>query len=619
MKKVYLSVLTVACLGNFSFAQKADQQSYFNQKQFTTILSEETTKPSNQLKAGGDLVWSNDFSTPTDWTIDNAGQGAGFGWNINPTQQSWFFNSVINSTSGGNFGELNNGTSTTPVINMVYTMSTALPIDVNTLSGGPNNYILEFQQYGAKFYEKQEVYISTDNTNWVLAGDNSAIEMLTQTGGDEYANPTTKSINLSGFIPGGTNSLWIRFSWTSSIVPVSTSPNVWIAYGWMVDDVRIIEAYADDIKISQVFSGDIINEYDYYSTPTLQTKPVYVGIAVSNEGGLSQTKSIAVDISMGATSVSLTSTPTITLAPGASDTVWFDTGFTASAIGNYTITATVPTDDLPLNNSASENFTTTNFIYGHNHPLSGAGVLSFSSEGLIGIGNVYQIENNQTLKGVDVNFGAGTTAGIFVNVEIWEMPTGSVQDVANLLIESATYQVPSPVVTATATTIKMPSNVTLEGGKTYFAIVKTSQTATEKLTIKRSPKGDADFSTVCYGPFGAASAVNYFTGWDAAPLVSLNFDPSLSVEENTSSISIGNIFPNPTSGETTINYSIANASTVNVEVVDITGKVVYTLNNGTEAAGGHNLSFNAASFSNGVYYVTISTDEATVTKKFIKK
>ncbi len=612
MKKVYLSVLMSTTIGIVSFAQKADQQSNSLEKQFTTVLPNEVAKPTNQLKAGGDVIWTNDFTTPSDWTIDNAGQGAGYGWNIDASENSWFFTTDINSTSDGNFGELNNGTSTTAITDVLYTMTTTNPIDVNTLSGGPNNYILEFQQYGATYFENQEVYISTDNVVWVLAGDNSAIESLTVNGGEAYTNPTIKSINLSGILPGGTNSLYIRFSWSSN----SAS---WVSYGWMVDDVRILEAYDDEIKISKVFTGDIFNLYDYYSTPTLQAVPTLVGVVVSNEGGLAQSKTIAVDISLGGSSVSLTSTPAFNLAPGESDTVWFDTGYVPSAVGLYTVTATVVADDVPTNNSATENFATTNYLFGHNHPLSGTGTLSFTTEDQIGIGNIYQIQANQELKAIDVNFGTGTTAGIFVDVEVWEMPSGSVQGTDNILIDYVSYQVPTPIVTASATTIIMPSNLTLEAGKSYFAMVKTFQSATEKLTIKRSTKGDSDFSTVCFGPFGAAGAINYFVGWDVSPAVSLNFDPSLGIDENSSALTIGNVFPNPTSGETTINYSIANASAVNVEVVDITGKVVYALDNGTQVAGAHNVSFNAASFSNGVYYVTISTDESTVTKKFIKK
>ena len=53
--------------------------------------------------------------------------------------------------------------------------------------------------------------------------------------------------------------------------------------------------------------------------------------------------------------------------------------------------------------------------------------------------------------------------------------------------------------------------------------------------------------------------------------------------------------------------------------MDITGKVVYTQNESNKAAGEHTIDINAASFRSGVYYVTISTDEAQVTKKLIRK
>ena len=105
----------------------------------------------------------------------------------------------------------------------------------------------------------------------------------------------------------------------------------------------------------------------------------------------------------------------------------------------------------------------------------------------------------------------------------------------------------------------------------------------------------------------------------ATPVVRLNFDPSSSIEENTFGVSIGNVYPNPTSGATTIAYTLANASDVSVSVVDITGKTVYTAANTNEIAGAHQISFDAASFANGVYYITIGTEGNTVTKKFIKK
>ena len=55
-----------------------------------------------------------------------------------------------------------------------------------------------------------------------------------------------------------------------------------------------------------------------------------------------------------------------------------------------------------------------------------------------------------------------------------------------------------------------------------------------------------------------------------------------------------------------------------IHVVDVTGKIVYSSNEGTQNNGSHKLNIDASTFTNGVYYVTVSTDETQVTKKMIK-
>jgi len=117
----------------------------------------------------------------------------------------------------------------------------------------------------------------------------------------------------------------------------------------------------------------------------------------------------------------------------------------------------------------------------------------------------------------------------------------------------------------------------------------------------------------------AADGSGFFLSSPNAVMVRLNIQPTANINENDVTVSISNVFPNPTTGLTSINYNLANVTDVTVEVVDITGKVVYTANNGTQTAGGHTVSFDAASFTQGVYYITVSTNETVVTKKFIKK
>ena len=55
----------------------------------------------------------------------------------------------------------------------------------------------------------------------------------------------------------------------------------------------------------------------------------------------------------------------------------------------------------------------------------GTGKLNFSDEAEIGIGNIYEIQADQLLKGIDVAFATGTTAGIFIDVFVFEMPSGN--------------------------------------------------------------------------------------------------------------------------------------------------------------------------------------------------
>ncbi|MFN5912747.1 MAG: T9SS type A sorting domain-containing protein [Bacteroidota bacterium] len=622
MKKFYVSALAMSAFFSV-FGQKVPQSTIVTERPLAT---EATGSKGHYLPKGTPAVWSDNFSTASNWTIDNSGiAAAGYGWDIGATENSWFFTSVINSTSDGAFAEVNNGDATmgTQELDVVYTLTTAAPIDVNTLSGGANNYILEFLQYGALFNDAQQVYISTTGLDgsWILAGDNSTVEPLTANGGDPYANPTLKSINLSGILPGGTNSLWIRFQWTTGFPDFSTNPNVWITYGWMIDDVALYVAPADEFKLHEVYTHDIFNAWDYYQTPTLQTAPSTLGFYVSNEGGAVQTKSVNVEILNGATSVYTGSSDPVTLQPGESDTIWFATPFTASAVGTYTINATLPADADDTNNGGTENFEVTDYLYGHNHAL-GTSKLSFTDEEEIGIGNIYQINANQLLKGIDVAFAGGTggtTAGIFIDVYVFEMASASVQDPANFDVVNFPYQVPSPAPTSNITTITLPTPVTLEADKLYYVMLRTFQTATERMAIKTSAKGDKDFSTVCYGPFGANDAVNNYVGWGASPCVKLNFNPVLGINEENANVAISEVYPNPASAETTVKYSLNNAEEVQVVVLDVTGKIVKTVANGLQNAGEHTVTFDASDLASGVYHVNIVSEASTVTKKFIKK
>ena len=91
------------------------------------------------------------------------------------------------------------------------------------------------------------------------------------------------------------------------------------------------------------------------------------------------------------------------------------------------------------------------------------------------------------------------------------------------------------------------------------------------------------------------------------------------IELNNNAISV-QVFPNPYSNSTNIAYSLINNSNVKIEVYSSLGQLVSVLYDGEQTAGPHKYSFSAAShgFGAGVYYLRMTIDDKTITKKLIE-
>ena len=86
---------------------------------------------------------------------------------------------------------------------------------------------------------------------------------------------------------------------------------------------------------------------------------------------------------------------------------------------------------------------------------------------------------------------------------------------------------------------------------------------------------------------------------DAAPV-------AFTVEQN---------IPNPFNPTTTINYSLAQAGDVAVEVYNAAGQNIATLVNGFTEAGKHSVVWDASAYSSGVYFYTVKTSNVSKTMK----
>ena len=80
------------------------------------------------------------------------------------------------------------------------------------------------------------------------------------------------------------------------------------------------------------------------------------------------------------------------------------------------------------------------------------------------------------------------------------------------------------------------------------------------------------------------------------------------VEENEATF---NIYPNPVVSEATINFNVAETSTVSYQIYDLAGRMVQNATLGNYNQGSHSVNFNVNGLTTGSYIVKVQAGSAT--------
>ncbi len=96
-------------------------------------------------------------------------------------------------------------------------------------------------------------------------------------------------------------------------------------------------------------------------------------------------------------------------------------------------------------------------------------------------------------------------------------------------------------------------------------------------------------------------------------LVAIDDDPS----GLPATFELSQNYPNPFNARTAIKYNLAQTSDVTIEVYNLLGRKIETLVNEKQAAGYHEVIWNAGNVSSGIYFYKIQTSEFTETKKML--
>ena len=99
----------------------------------------------------------------------------------------------------------------------------------------------------------------------------------------------------------------------------------------------------------------------------------------------------------------------------------------------------------------------------------------------------------------------------------------------------------------------------------------------------------------------------------------LNVNTDLLIEELSTpyTYSISNVYPNPFNPITSIEYSLSENSTIELQIYNIHGRQIQTLVQGFQIAGYHSINWNASNYPSGVYLIQLASGKHIETRKII--
>lgn len=642
MKKIYITLLAlIVCLSTSAQVKLQDLKASDCSKEIN-LFEENHVKTEKRVTStpSQNIVWESDFSNPNDWVLDNNGQNPpNYGWSIDQNSDGWWSSNGITSTSGGNFAELSNGDPTqtpgTQAGAVVYTMTMSQPVNIFD-SIGSSNATLSFEEFGAKFYDLQEIQVSVDGINFVTVGDNSSYSQLTQSGGSAYPNPSLREINLASYIGPTPTSVWIRFSWTSDLNLGTTDPNyynTWIAYGWYIDDVKIVESPANRVTMEDVviggfwidylnYSGAGLNDIyglDYSVTPLsqIQNRPYSIEALFRNQGTVSQTVDLNYSI-VGTGNV--TSSNSVVLNPG--DSAFLGASFSPSTVGSFPIEIYGNADSLGagiiLSQTvyATKNIEITDYIYGKDlGPTNSSFYMLGGLEDQNHITSRFEMYADEDLYSLRAYIADNSTVGAEVKAIIYEVDStvSNANGGAILIAESDDYTITAQDRGAWVD-IPFVDPVNLSNGYAYeFGIVGYQHPSLESyIGLSGSSMYNGEHSL--FDELGLSSSSAGSPTWyyiTSTPMVRMNFDPSsviTSVGDKLSDKLL--IYPNPSNG--LINIELDKLNFYNISISNILAKEVY---NSTISAV--NTTLDLSNFNKGLYFIELNDGENIFTKKII--
>ncbi|MDX1445552.1 T9SS type A sorting domain-containing protein [Lishizhenia sp.] len=625
MKKIYL--LAGALVGSLGInAQVAP--TYSNQAQKTDAFK---SRPAYhgleqfQNRAEGDVVWSNDFETASDWDHVDGPNHTDGDWQIVSAvpaslvsqEPSYGFPIEMNSPTGdvnsGSFAFINSDEAGGSATQDAYF---ELQSDID-LSGYANTALsVSWYQIFRHFYDANYIGVSTDG------GATWTDYLVNDLGVNVNSNDLGVLQNvLSLPTPAG--------GWTATTRIRLKYEGQWDWF-WGVDDIELFETYSNDLSINyfRPLAGNDPTMHiplDYTYIPTTQSSfPGFSGqAAFKNLGAVDQTDA-ALKMDVVGQSYSEVGT-TKSLVAQATDTFEVSTLFdiVSAGVGTYQF---IGTPDL---GTATDAVLTNDTII--KEAYYGGNIFARDDESLRGaIGGLAGTLNGQAL-----TIGNYMEAFDDVNIGMMKMYIVGAADNTPYIGQevygaiyllngdgTATLAATTEVYTLTDTDMDSWISIGMDGGGIATIPAGTAFIATVNNSGGSTPVRFGMAQSVEQGtvlgidPTSAAGDVYNLTDPEAIKIRIL--ESALSVEEVEANFNLS-VYPNPATDNVNLDFTLAAQTDVTVTITDIAGKVVYTDAIGSLNAGEHTTAISTNGLTNGVYICNFVAGDSVVTKKLVVK
>lgn len=230
----------------------------------------------------------------------------------------------------------------------------------------------------------------------------------------------------------------------------------------------------------------------------------------------------------------------------------------------------------------------------------------------------YGLTTPATVTGVGAFIGYATGSGS-VTAKIYADNAGAV----GAQLGSASIPVAvSSINTNSLTTFAFATPVSLTGSTFYVAIDMSglNPAAGDTIAIVSTSTCTANGSGA-YEQWDDATWHSFVTSWASSYTMDLYIFPAVTAEtvgikENKGIVSSLNVFPNPAANDITINYTLSTATVVEVEVYDMTGKLVKGLAAQSQEVGSHSTKIDISSLEAGIYMYGIKANGSKAFGKF---